>query len=373
MSTLKRLLLPAVFLASAAMAQDPESLGCYSDNSGTLVNTYMYQTASYCSQQCTEYAYYYIQDQSCYCTNDAPSSEASDCNTPCPGFGTATCGGSDSYTYWQNSDYPGGGGSSSSSQSSQSSSSSEASSSSAPPSTSSSTSESTSEPPTSTSSSQPPSTTSSESSSTTSSSSSSHTTSESSDSSTSSSATLSPSIVTISGKETIYVTQSTSSPTSTSTSSSSTADAASATPTESGSTNSDTEKSSSNGIGSGAIAGIVVGVIAALAILGLLFFFWRRNNNKNDAYTGSQSPSGFSDPFGMRNAVDDKTSMTSLGMGPNNNIPNANFGLQPPDNSFMAVDQRLNPVMLGERRLSEGSIADERDYSRKILRVTNGA
>lgn len=35
------------------------------------------------------------------------------------------------------------------------------------------------------------------------------------------------------------------------------------------------------------------------------------------------------------------------------------------------VDQRLNPVMLGRRRISEGSLADEADYSRKILRVAN--
>lgn len=35
------------------------------------------------------------------------------------------------------------------------------------------------------------------------------------------------------------------------------------------------------------------------------------------------------------------------------------------------VDQRLNPAMLGERRISDGSLADEQDYSRKILRVAN--
>lgn len=66
----------------------------------------------------------------------------------------------------------------------------------------------------------------------------------------------------------------------------------------------------------------------------------------------SKSPHGFTDPFGAR--TEDKMA----------------FGNPPPE-AFMAVDQRLNPVMLGERRLSEGSIADERDYSRKILRVAN--
>lgn len=46
-----------------------------------------------------------------------------------------------------------------------------------------------------------------------------------------------------------------------------------------------------------------------------------------------------------------------------------------PENPFEspqdASDPRLNPVMLGRRRLSEGSLADEADYSRKILRVAN--
>lgn len=38
----------------------------------------------------------------------------------------------------------------------------------------------------------------------------------------------------------------------------------------------------------------------------------------------------------------------------------------------LMVDQRLNPVMLNSRRrISEGSLADEADYSRKILRVAN--
>lgn len=141
----------------------------------------------------------------------------------------------------------------------------------------------------------------------------------------------------------------------------------------SGTNASSTSKNSSSGsskISGGAIGGIVVGVIAALAILALILFFWRRRaNSRNDAYIGgNKSPSGFSDPFGVR-VVEDKTSMSST---PGAAVPTASFGgLQPPDNSFMAVDQRLNPVMLGERRLSEGSIADERDYSRKILRVAN--
>lgn len=351
----KRLLLPLLFLASTALADSSDSLGCYTDNDGTLASVYLYQSSGYCAANCTDSHYFYIQGKSCYCTDSSPSSTASNCDTPCPGFGTVMCGGDGSYSYWENLLYTGSDSSSSSSASSAESSTSQSSSS------------------TQTSSSLTSSTkTSSSTTTTTSSTSSSSSSSTSSDDDTTttsdspSSTTLVPSVVTISGKETIYVTQSTS----TSSSKSATEAAASSTPTGSSATqNKDTD--SSSGIGGGAIAGIVIGVLAALAIVALLFFLWRRRDNRN-AYTGARSPSGFSDPFGVRNGPDDKTSMSSLGMGPASNIQNAAFGLQPPE-TFMAVDQRLNPVMLGERRLSEGSIADERDYSRKILRVTNGS
>lgn len=108
----------------------------------------------------------------------------------------------------------------------------------------------------------------------------------------------------------------------------------------------------SSGVSGGAIAGIVIGIIAAIIIIAGTLLFLHRRRGPNEAYTnngGSPSPS-FGDPFATRG--EDKMA----------------FG---PVDDFMAVDQRLNPVMLGERRLSEGSLADDRDYSRKILRVAN--
>jgi cell wall integrity and stress response component len=137
------------------------------------------------------------------------------------------------------------------------------------------------------------------------------------------------------------------------------------------------QKKTSSGVSGGAIAGIVIGVVAGFAaIILLLIFLWRRNSGRgsnHDNYTGgTKSPTAFSDPFGVM--VEDKA---SFGLSPPhnhaNNLPtriNSNSNSSG-DNNFMAVDQRLNPVMLGDRRLSEGSIADERDYSRKILRVAN--
>jgi len=34
-------------------------------------------------------------------------------------------------------------------------------------------------------------------------------------------------------------------------------------------------------------------------------------------------------------------------------------------------DTRLDPVIMTQRRMSDGSIADNEDYSRRILKVTN--
>jgi len=39
------------------------------------------------------------------------------------------------------------------------------------------------------------------------------------------------------------------------------------------------------------------------------------------------------------------------------------------DSSF--TDTRLDPTTMAQRRMSDGSIADNQDYSRRILKVTN--
>ena len=110
-----------------------------------------------------------------------------------------------------------------------------------------------------------------------------------------------------------------------------------------------------SGISGGAIAGIVIGIVAAIAVIVATLLFLRRRRTEDDTNQyvpgAKSSTQSFGDPFVTR-AEEDKVL----------------FG---PADDFMAVDQRLNPVMLGERRLSEGSLADDRDYSRTILRVAN--
>jgi len=91
------------------------------------------------------------------------------------------------------------------------------------------------------------------------------------------------------------------------------------------------------GIGAGGIAGIVVGILLVAAIGGGLFIFFRRRRLKNDPVL---YPHSSATPF--------------VGGG---GMPQS--------------DPRLEPQMM-QRRISEGSLADEQDYSRKILRVVNG-
>ncbi|OAA65288.1 wsc domain protein [Niveomyces insectorum RCEF 264] len=103
------------------------------------------------------------------------------------------------------------------------------------------------------------------------------------------------------------------------------------------------KKSGGTNVG-GIAAGVVVGVVVVAAgVLGFFFFLRRRRNREiEEEY--------------RRNAA-----------------VNAFFGNgKPPSSSggYSGSDARLDPVM-SQRRLSDGSIADNEDYSRRILRVTN--
>lgn len=90
----------------------------------------------------------------------------------------------------------------------------------------------------------------------------------------------------------------------------------------------------------GIVAGVVVGVVVLLAIAGALVFWHRRRRNqeieeehrRNAAVNAFMKPPGSSGGYSVEN------------------------------------DSRMDPVM-AQRRLSSGSIADNEDYSRRILRV----
>ncbi|KIL89837.1 hypothetical protein FAVG1_06572 [Fusarium avenaceum] len=95
----------------------------------------------------------------------------------------------------------------------------------------------------------------------------------------------------------------------------------------------------------GAIAaGVVVGVVLITAIGGGAIFFVRRRRNAEI------------EEEHRRNAA--------VNAFINGSKPPGSSG------SISMTDSRLDPVM-AHRRLSDGSIADNQDYSRRILRVTN--
>ncbi|KAI5467993.1 hypothetical protein BGZ63DRAFT_419643 [Mariannaea sp. PMI_226] len=91
-------------------------------------------------------------------------------------------------------------------------------------------------------------------------------------------------------------------------------------------------------------AGTVVGVIALAALGGVAAFLFRRRRNLEI------------EEEHRRNAA--------VNAFINGSKPPGSSG------SISMTDSRLDPVM-AHRRLSDGSIADNQDYSRRILRVTN--
>ncbi|KAJ9499328.1 Protein SLG1 [Exophiala xenobiotica] len=87
----------------------------------------------------------------------------------------------------------------------------------------------------------------------------------------------------------------------------------------------------------GIAVGVVVGVIALAAIIGVVVFFMRRRRNRD---------------------IEEE------------HRRNAAIGTAKSDKSSLA-DQRLDPSIYSHARQSIGSIADERDFSRRILQVRN--
>ncbi|KAL8799233.1 MAG: hypothetical protein Q9182_006035 [Xanthomendoza sp. 2 TL-2023] len=114
--------------------------------------------------------------------------------------------------------------------------------------------------------------------------------------------------------------------------------------TQPASTSAATDKPSKGPNTAGIAAGVVVGVVAICAIAGGLFFCLRRRKRRalEEAYTGNAA-----NPF--------ETEAES----------------KAPASSHSMTDSRLEPSVMMQRRQSDGSIADNQDYSRRILKVTN--
>lgn len=99
--------------------------------------------------------------------------------------------------------------------------------------------------------------------------------------------------------------------------------------------------SSGGGTNTAAVAGgVIVAIIVVAAIIGGIFFFMRRK--KQQALAEEQ----------RRHEM-----MTNF------------VTAEKPGSGYTSPDSRLDPSLMFQRRLSEGSIKDNQDYSRRILRV----
>ncbi|OAQ57930.1 WSC domain-containing protein [Pochonia chlamydosporia 170] len=94
------------------------------------------------------------------------------------------------------------------------------------------------------------------------------------------------------------------------------------------------------------VAGVIVGVVGASAVLGGIFLLRRKRNAEHEKRR--HRPAVSNDHIG---------SSSSLGASGINGITSK-------------PDARLDPAM-AHRRVSDGSIDDSKDYSHKILRVMN--
>ena len=329
----------AVLMLAARFVSADE--GCFSlVDTSVSKGTQQYGTQSRCSESCgSSYPYVAMKNGGeCYCLSKLPSSlletSSSQCSVGCNGYGQTVCGGTNAYTVFENIEYLGGAvssGAASSLSSLAASRSSSLSSRSA------------------------------------------------SASSAASSSSAGESLVTDGA------TQSASSSIVTSDPSSSSSSVLMRTVTAtSGSTSSPTSSSGSNLNNSenksktnvAPIVGGVVGGVAALAIGLAILFFIRRRNSKDDDEEDfyKKGSAGSAGSGGVARAKSNKFNSVF-------DMPMANPFEHPSDvvsekraSSAAAgelTDPRLNPVMMGRRRLSEGSLADEADYSRKILSVAN--
>lgn len=91
----------------------------------------------------------------------------------------------------------------------------------------------------------------------------------------------------------------------------------------------------------GIAAGVVVGLVALAAAAGILFFFLRNRKRKQIEAE-------------HRNSLGTKSSW---------------WGQKPSSGTNSLSDSRLEPSVMMQRRQSDVSIADNQDYSRRILKV----
>jgi cell wall integrity and stress response component len=125
------------------------------------------------------------------------------------------------------------------------------------------------------------------------------------------------------------------------------------------------------GLSTGAIVGIVIGIVALVLIAVGIFLFWflRRRKQHNDDYQDDPSVRGSSS--GMMGSHHPEMSMSGGSPGSPGSAGNRN--------SMLQIDPRMDPFKQAYGRNSTESVntlRDDHDYSRriqqpKVLRATN--
>lgn len=125
------------------------------------------------------------------------------------------------------------------------------------------------------------------------------------------------------------------------------------------------------GLSTGAAVGVAIGVVAAVLIIcGILFFTWYRRRKQNEHQSIiERSNSGRGSSAGM--AGTPRTEMASIWDNENSSQGRRN-------SRFMPHDPRMDPFagniygrFENKSRESVGSLEDNQDYSRRVLRTTN--
>lgn len=338
----------AVILLVVLSAAADSGLGCYSSVDTSVSKGYSkYQSSGLCADTCgSDYPYVAIKNGGdCYCLLSLPSSltSSSNCNVKCNGYGLDMCGGTSAYTVFVGNGNAGdelsSAGAASAAGNSMSSIASNTASSSAVQ----------------------------------------H---SSSTLSLSSSASSSLSSASLSFTATLMTTNAASTAVITTTSGENGSViyktvTTQASPTSSSEANNHLSSKKSTNVAP--IVGGVVGGLAALALIGVgIFFFIRRRSDNDD----DDEEEFYEKGSGNLNAGGGSSKSRKNRLNSVFDMPMSNPFAHPTDDfadkrlSKMTqngglTDPRLNPVMMGRRRLSEGSLADETDYSRKILGVAN--
>lgn len=140
-----------------------------------------------------------------------------------------------------------------------------------------------------------------------------------------------------------------------------------ATPDSNGSSDGATVENKDGGLGSGAIAGIVVGVIGGLAVLiGVIVWMWcvKRKRRNEEAGLGSPIRGGSGSPGTMATPNSGEISENRFAGGAD---------AQKRRSHLMPIDPRLDPFAKGiyagdqnRSRESFDSLQDNQDYSRRV-------